>query len=181
MKKTIFLTLLIFAGSIAFAQKKTTTSATILFDATTSLDNLPKAENKTVIAALNPENGTVQFEASIKNFAFANPRIQEHFNGAGWMNSDEFPKATFNGTITNLSAIDFDKNGTYTAQVEGVLTIKGIENKVSTPATIILKDGIINASAGFSVKLADYNIDGAPVKAGKVSSEPKITVTVELR
>lgn len=181
MKKTILFTVLILAGTIAFAQKKTTTSATVNFDATTNIDNLPKAENKTVIAAIDPAKGTVQFEAAIKNFAFSNPRIQEHFNGSSWMNSDEHPKATFNGNITNLSAVSFTKDGTYTANVEGVLTIKGKEGKVVTPATIVVKGGIISATTDFSIKLADYGIEGSAIAAGKVSKEPKITVSAELK
>ena len=114
------------ASMISFAQKKTSTSATIAFDASTAIDDLPKAENKTAIAAIDPEKNTVQFEAAIKNFAFSNPSIQDHFNQKGWMNSDEFPKATFNGVITNPTAVNFKKDGTYNVTVEGDLTLKGI-------------------------------------------------------
>jgi|SRR5687768_10345359 len=181
MKKTTLFTFLILAGSLVFAQKKTTTSATINFDATTSIDNLPKAENKTAIAALDIEKGTVQFEANVKNFAFSNPRIQEHFNADGWLNSEAFPLFTFNGSITNLSEVNFKKDGTYPANVEGVLTIKGKEGKISTPATIIVKGGAINATTEFSIKLSDYGIGGSPIDAGKVAKEPKITVSAELK
>ena len=100
MKKAILSVLIASVSVMAVAQKKTTTSATVAFDASTAIDNLPKAENKTVIAAMDPAKNTIQFEAAVKSFAFSNPRIQEHFNQKGWMNSDEFPKATFNGTIT---------------------------------------------------------------------------------
>jgi hypothetical protein len=47
MKKTILSLALVVATGLLFAQKKTTTSATINFDATTSIDKLPRAENKT--------------------------------------------------------------------------------------------------------------------------------------
>jgi len=181
MKKTTLFTALVLAVSLAFAQKKITTSATINFDASTSLDNLPKAENKTSIAAIDPAKGTVQFEATIKNFAFSNPMMQDHFNGKNWMNSDEFPKATFNGSITNPSAVNFTKDGTYKVNIEGVLTIRGKEGKVATPATVTIKEGAINVLAVFSIKLEDYGIDGAPITAGKVSKEPKISVSAELK
>src|SRR5262245_52418762 len=113
MKRTILSFAVATISMVTFAQKKTSTSAIIAFDASTSIDDLPKAENKTAIAAIDPAKNTVQFEASIKNFAFANPKIQEHFNTKSWLNSDEFPKATFNGVITNPSAINFKKDGTY--------------------------------------------------------------------
>lgn len=164
----------------AVAQKKTSTSAIVAFDASTSIDNLPKAENRTAIAAIDPAKNTVQFEATIKNFAFANPRIQDHFNQQGWMNSDEFPKATFNGTISNPSLVNFKKDGTYNVNVDGDLTIKGKTQKINTPATIVVSGNTLKATAAFSIKLSDYEIDGPPVSGGKVSKEPKISVSAEL-
>ena len=77
MKKSILLLFLIQVSVLLIAQRKTTTSAIIAFDASTAIDNLPKAENKTAVAAIDLEKKTVQFEAAIKNFSFANPRIQD--------------------------------------------------------------------------------------------------------
>jgi len=180
MKKTILSLVIASISMMSFAQKKTSTSATIAFDASTAIDNLPKAENKTAIAAIDPAKNTVQFEAAIKNFAFSNPRIQEHFNQKGWMNSDEFPKATFNGVITNPSAVNFKKDGTYNVSVDGDLTIKGKTQKVTTPATIVVAGNTLKATAAFSIKLSDFGVEGQPITAGKVSGEPKITVNAEL-
>ena len=167
-------------AAVSFGQKKTTTSAIIAFDASTAIDNLPKAENKTAIAAIDPAKGTVQFEAIIKNFDFANPRIQDHFNQKGWMNSEEFPKAVFNGNITNLPDINFKKDGTYAAKISGDLTIHGQTQKINTDAVIVVAGNTIKASSSFSIKLADYGVDGPQVSGGKVSREPKITVSAEL-
>ncbi|HEY6504689.1 MAG TPA: YceI family protein [Chitinophagaceae bacterium] len=181
MKKAIlFLSFVAFAGSI-FAQKKTTTSATVKFDASTAIDNLPKAENKTVIAAINTTTGSIAFEAAVKNFAFTNPTIQDHFNGGNWMNSDKFPTFTYKGNITDLSAVNFAKEGSYTVNTEGVITVKGVEQKISTPATIVIKGTTIAATADFSIKLADFGISGAPIDGGKVAKEPKISVSAELQ
>ena len=88
MKKSILFLSFAVLTAVSFGQKKkVTTSATINFDATTKLDALPKAENKTTVASLNTKTGEVAFEAIVKNFSFANPKIQEHFNGAQWMDS----------------------------------------------------------------------------------------------
>ena len=180
MKKIILSLMIATVSMMAFAQKKTSTSATVAFDATTSLDNLAKAENKTAIAAIDPSKNTVQFEAAIKNFAFANPKIQEHFNQKGWLNSDEFPKANFNGVITNPSAVNFNKDGTYTVTVEGDLTIKDKTQKVKTQATIVVAGKTLKTNASFNIKLADFGVEGQPITAGKVSAEPKINVSAEL-
>jgi polyisoprenoid-binding protein YceI len=182
MKKTILVMALAVLTTVTFAQKKrSTTSATINFDATTSLDNLPKAENKTVVAALNTKNGTVAFESVIKNFTFGNPKIQEHFNSAGWMDSDKFPKATFKGKITNLSAVNFKADGTYTATVEGNLTLHGVTKPVTTTATIKVNGQTISSTSDFAIKVADYGINGPAIGAGKVSTDPKITVAAEFK
>ena len=179
MKKTILSIALVLATGLLFAQKKTTTSAIINFDATTSLDKLPKADNKTVIASLDTKTGKLAFEVNIKNFAFANPRMQEHFNSAGWMDSDQFPVATFKGDITNLSVVNFAKDGTYAVIVKGDLTMHGITKPVEAAASITVSGKTINATSDFTVKLEDYGVNGGAIAAGKVSKEPKISVAAE--
>lgn len=181
MKKTIlFLAFAALAGTV-MAQKKTTTSATVTFDATTEKDALPKAENKAVIAAIDTKSGTVAFEATVKNFAFSNAMIQDHFNGEKWMNSDTYPKFTFKGKINDLSKVNFSKDGTYNVTVAGDLTIRDVTKPLSTPATIVVKNGALAANSSFSIDLAAYNISGAPIDGGKVAKQPKISVTADLK
>ena len=67
--------------------------------------------------------------------------MQGHFNGEKWLNSDEYPSFTFKGNIVDPSSVDFTKDGTYKTEVEGVLSIKGKEQKIKIPGTIIVKDG----------------------------------------
>lgn len=178
--KQIFLSscfaLMAFTG---FAQAKTTTSATVAFDATTPLDALPKAENKTVVAMLNTKSGEVGFEAAVNNFAFSNPTIQEHFNGERWLNSGKFPLFTFQGKITDLGKVNFKKDGTYTVPVEGTLTIKDKSNPLTTTATIVVANGALNTNSNFSFKLSDYGINVGT--QGKIANEPKITVSADFK
>lgn len=178
MKKSILLFALVAVTSASFAQKKlTTTSAIINFDATTSLDNLPKADNKTVVASIDPKTGAIAFEANIKSFSFSNPRMQEHFNNAGWMYSEKFPTATFKGKLANPSDVNFKKDGSYTSEVTGQLTMHGETNPVTSTATFVIKGKTITASTDFTVQLADYKINGGAVGAGKVAKDPKVSVT----
>lgn len=181
MKKiTLFLTLVTLTA-ISFAQTKETTSAVVSFDATTSIDNLPKAENKTVIGELDTKTGDIGFEAAVKNFAFSNPMIQDHFNGEKWMNSGTYPLFTFIGKITDLSKVNFTKNGTYNVPVSGELTVRNVTKPVNTTAKLVVTDGTISATSSFSIKLSDYGITGVPVDAGKIAKEPKITVNAVLK
>jgi len=179
MKKTILSLSLIFIAGSMFAQNLTTSSATVSFDATTPIDALPKADNNTVIASLNTTTGAVLFEAAVNNFAFSNPKIQEHFNGANWMNSASFPKFSFTGKIDKVSKVKFTKDGVYKVTVTGNLTVKGVTKPVKTPATITVTGSKVSAATGFSIVLADYGITGAPIDGGKVAKEPKITVAAQ--
>ena len=179
MKKTILSVALVMATGLLFAQKKTTTSATVAFDATTAIDALPKAENKTVIASLDTKTGTIAFEAAVKSFAFSNPKIQEHFNSKGWMESDQFASATFKGSIANLKEVKFNKDGVYSVTVNGNLTMHGVTKPAQAKGTITVYGKSIKATSDFSVKLEDYKVNGGAIAAGKVSKEPKITVVAE--
>lgn len=179
MKKTILSLALVLSTGLLFAQKKTTTSAVVNFDATTPIDKLPKAENKTAIASLDTKTGKLAFEITIKNFTFSNPRIQEHFNNEGWMNSDKFPTATFTGELTNLKAINFGKDGTYPAIVLGDITIHGITRPMEANGSIVVKDGKITATSDFKIRLEDFGVNGGAIAAGKVSKEPAISISAE--
>jgi polyisoprenoid-binding protein YceI len=182
MKKTILFLALVVAAGATFAQKKkVTTSATISFDATTKLDALPKGDNKTVVASLDTKTGAVAFESVVKSFSFANPKMQEHFNSSMWMDSDKFPSATFKGKITNLSAVKFTTDGTYSATVAGDLTLHGVTKPINTTAAVVVKGGVITTTSDFTIALADYGVNGAAIGAGKVSTDPKITVVAEFK
>lgn len=176
-KATLVLALLVSAATIS-AQKRTTTSGIIKFDATTSQNALPRAENKTVIAAIDPRSGGIAFEAIMKSFSFANPMMQGHFNSVNWLDSDKFPVATFKGKITNLSAVNFSKEGTYPAEVTGDLTLHGIAKPVTAKGTVVIAGKSIAVTSAFTIKVGDYGIEGKAIDAGKVNKEPKISVAV---
>jgi polyisoprenoid-binding protein YceI len=179
MKKTILILAMIAFSGALFAQTKKTTSATVSFDATTALDALPKAENKTVIAEIDTKTGQIGFEAAVKNFAFTNPTIQAHFNEERWLSSDKYPAFTFMGKINDVTKYNFSKNGIYNVTVTGQMTIKDKTNVVTTPATIEVKNGALVATANFTIVLADYGVQVG--NSGKIAAEPKITVSAELK
>lgn len=176
--KKVFLSIgFVISAAIVFAQKVTTTSAVAAFDATTAIDKLPKAENKTVIGSLDKKTGAVMFEAAVGNFAFSNPTMQTHFISERWMNATAFPKISFSGKIDKLAAVKFTKDGTYTSNVSGNLTIKGITKKITTPVKFVVKSGKVAATTSFTVALADYGISAQQIESGKVARIAKVTVS----
>ena len=179
MKKSTLVLAMVFAAGAVFAQKKTTTSATVAFDATTPKDALPKAENKTVIGSVDFTTGDVAFEASVKNFNFSNPKIQEHFNAANWMNSDQFPKFTYTGKIDKVNKVKLNKDGVYKTKVTGTMTIKGVSKPVEANGTATVAGGKVTFSAELKIKLEDFGITGQPIDGGKVAKEPIVSVSAQ--
>jgi polyisoprenoid-binding protein YceI len=177
MKKITLAFALLLAGAGVFAQAKKTTSATISFDASTPADPVAKAENKTVIAAVNTATGAVQFEAAVKNFSFENKKVEEHFNAERWLNSEKFPKFSFNGKITDLGKVKFKKDGTYTVSVTGDLTVKETTKSITTPAIITVTGGKISAVADFLVNLPAY---GVMADGKKIATDAKVSVSADL-
>lgn len=178
MKRIILaLALVALTGSL-YAQKKTTSSATVSFDATTPKDALPKAENKTAIASLNTKTSAVAFEVPVKNFVFPNATIQEHFNGERWLNSDKFKTFTFSGKIADPSKVDFGKDGSYSADVAGTLTVKDKSKDITVPVTFVVKGKTVTASSSFDITLADY---GVQADGEKISKTPKVNVNADFK
>ena len=182
MKKTIMILSLLSVVTFTMAQKKkVTTSANVSFDASTPKDALPKAENKTVVASMDTKTGAIAFEALVKNFTFSNPTMQDHFNGSQWMDSEKNPKASFKGKIINMASINLKKDGTYNVDVSGDLTLHGVTKAVSSSATIVVKGKVVSSTSNFSVKLADYGVNGPAIAAGKVAEEAKIVVAASFK
>ena len=177
MMKSTFLFALMLSSVGLFAQAKKTTSATISFDASTPTDPVAKAENKTVIAAIDPKTGTVQFEAAVKNFSFENKKVEEHFNAERWLNSEKFPKFSFKGKIENPGKLNFKKDGVYTVSVTGDLTIKQTTLPVTAPASITIKSGKISSIANFAVNLPSF---GVMADGKKIAKDAQVTVAADL-
>lgn len=183
MKKSLkILVIAVIAITASFtvqAQKYMTKNGNIKFYSETPIETI-EATNNQVNAALDSQTGDLVFKVLIKSFQFEKALMQEHFN-ENYMESDKFPNSTFVGKVTNLSAIDFSKEGTYEATIEGDLTIHGVTKKISEKGTFTVKAGDkIHGISKFNVKPADYSIKipGAVVK--NIAETIEVTVDIEL-
>ena len=177
MKKLLFIAMVAVAyAAPSFAQKYSTRTAKISFDATApgSPEDITAVNNE-VASILDAKSGDVVFQAPIKSFKFKRALMQEHFN-ENYMESDKYPKSDFKGNISNASSINFSKDGAYDAKVSGKLTIHGVTNDVSVPGTITVKGGNVTMKAAFKVTLADYKISVPGVVADKVGKQATVTL-----
>lgn len=177
MKSRFFLviTTLLLINFSTRAQKVYTKNGSISFFSKSPLENI-SADNNQVMSVLNQQTGEMQFSVLIKSFHFKKALMEEHFN-ENYMESDKYPKATFKGNIVDLSKINMGKDGIYSVQVSGELTMHGVTNKITAPGTITIKSGIAQASGRFTAKLADYKITIPKLVKDNISETIDITVT----
>jgi polyisoprenoid-binding protein YceI len=157
-----------------FGQKLISKNSHIWFSASTPLENI-EAHNRQAVSILDPAAGTLAFNVLVKGFEFKVALMQEHFN-ENYLESDKYPKSSFTGKINNNSEINYKKDGTYTADVSGDLTIHNVTKPVSTKGTIEIKNGVVTAKAQFIVKPADYNITIPALVESKIAKEVSVYV-----
>ncbi len=180
MKKLVLLTVVValFATISATGQSKLVSSKShIKFFSTTPAEDI-EANNTTSVSTINPTTGEIVFSVSMQGFEFEKALMQKHFNSDKFLDTQTNPKAKLKAKITNLSEVDFSKDGTYEADVEGELTIKGVTKPVHEKGKITVKGGKVDASSKFNVTLADYGISFVK---GKPSTNIAKTVEVTLQ
>jgi polyisoprenoid-binding protein YceI len=115
------------------------------------------ATNNRVASVIEIETGKIEFAVLISAFEFEKATMQEHFN-ENYMESKQFPKANFKGTITNMSTVDLKKDGTYNVTITGDMTMHGVTKNITEKGVITVKGGKISATADLDLALADYKI-----------------------
>ena len=147
----IFWVLCFFSG---YAQKLTVEKSTITFFSDGAIEDIT-ATNSKASGLWVKESGQIAFAIPIMDFKFVKKLMQEHFNEK-YMESEKFPKATFEGTVLNFKASAKDPQ---TVSAKGKLTIHGVTREVELPGTAeITPDKKISVKSVFMVKLADHNI-----------------------
>lgn len=181
MKKFIlsFLISILFiaaAGFIPIEGKLISKNAHISFYSHTPLEDIT-AHNYKVLSTLETTSGTVAFSVPMQSFEFEKALMQEHFNNKDFLNTKEFPKAKFEGKITNIGLVDFNKDGVYHTTVTGNLTIKDVTRPITEKGTITIEGKRVNAKTKFNLVLADY---GITFKKGKPSTNVAKEIEISL-
>lgn len=182
MKKSIvslsILLLFVFQIGNLQAQKYLTKTGHAYFMSHTNAIDID-GNNNQAAAILDAETGEMVVIVLIKAFEFTLATADKHFNET-YMESDQFPKATFKGTVPGLKEIDLSKNGKYDVIAEGNLTIHGETNKISKPGNIEVKNGEITLNCNFSVLIDDYKIKVPKSVEDRVAKEVDIKLNMKL-
>ena len=179
MKKLFLLALLFFAfGTAVQAQRFFTRDAKIQFNSDTPMEKI-EGVNKSGTAVIDTKTGRMEWKVLVKNFLFEKALMQEHFN-ENYMESSKFPNATFKGSIADLSAVNFGKDGAYKVTVKGTMTIHGVSKEIEVPGTITVKNGTLLISSNFSVACADYGIQIPSVVRDNIAKEIAVIIDATL-
>jgi len=180
--KFLSITLIAVLGLVAFTpvgDKLVSSKTHIKFFSTTPAEDI-EANNYTAVSTIDKTDGKFVFSVPMQGFEFPKSLMQKHFNQKKFLHTKKHPKAKYVGNITNLSAIDFGTDGTYTAKVDGEMTIRGETNPVNEDATIKVSGGKVSLETKFFITLADYGVEFTKGKPSKnIADKVEVTAIAE--
>ena len=177
MKNLLLLSFFLLPAVKVTAQIKYFTKAgKITFYSKAPLEDIEAVNNK-VTCVWDVNTGQIELGVLMKGFEFEKGLMQEHFN-ENYVESDKYPKAVFTGIIENSKTISLTTDNVITVKVNGTLTIHGVTNPLNTTAVIAVKDGVVEASSGFTIALADYKISIPSIVADKINKSIAISLVI---
>lgn len=152
-------------------------NGTIIFWSDAPLELIKASSNK-LKGIFNAEQKLFAFTLNVNTFkGFNSPLQQEHFN-ENYLESDKFPRASFEGKI--IEDIDLKRDGLYNIRAKGNLTIHGVIQERIIKCEISIKNKVVSVKSNFTVLLADHNITIPKVVNEKLASLIKVEVKAEL-
>lgn len=172
--KTQLIILALSLTGMLHAQKYMTREGKVHFFSDAPMEDI-EAVNEQMSSILNAENGDFAFLVPIKGFIFEKALMQEHFN-ENYLESGQYPNASFKGKIENIDEIDLEKDGTYPAQLKGIMEIHGVKQEMSEEVTLTVKDGKVSIEAKFNARPKDYKIKIPSGKKDNIADLIEVTV-----
>ncbi len=126
----------------------------VSFFSYTSVENI-EAKNNQVLSILDPQKGEIAVSMLMNGFQFKKSLMRMHFNES-YIESDLYPKATFEGTIPNF---DITEGEQVTRLIKGKLTIRDIQKEVTIKTLIKHPDTQTYIFEGtFDIAIKDFAI-----------------------
>jgi len=168
---------LLFTCSNAAAQKiYNTNNGAVIFRSDAPLE-LISAHSSELRGKLDADKKVFAFSVRINTFSGFNSLLQrEHFND-NYLESDQYPTASFSGKI--IEDIDFSADGIYTVRAKGNLAIHGVVQERIIKSDLVIKKGLISIRSNFTVLLEDHNIAIPKIVHEKLASEIKVDVKAD--
>ena len=173
MNKSLLLVVLVSACmNTLSAQKVIARQGQVAFFSYTPVENI-KAANNQVLSIIDLDNNNIAVSMLMNAFIFEKAMMREHFNES-YVESDIFPKATFEGTILGYEPMGDDIQ---TRMIDGVFTMHGKSKNLEIKTKIQKVDNTFVLTGDFMVTVADYSINIPPLLAGNIADN----VTVDFK
>jgi len=173
----ILIVLCFFVSLQLHAQKYYTRSGSTQFEGSEKAFEPIAATNTSTTVILDTRNGNIVSQVFMAGFQFKNALMQEHFN-ENYMDSYQYPKATFKGNLDGFSMANLNTNNTF--DLRGVLAIKGLEKNIQTSVTVKQKDNRMFVSGVFFVSPEDFDISIPSIVRDKIAKQIQIKIDYEL-
>lgn len=143
-------------GTIAVLASKVTRTHRLVFQEWTG--TLDPGDGSPSSASLSFEVRTASVVSDPDDRGMMSEKLDEHLKSGDFLDVESFPTAAFASTAIQPAA---DGTG-YT--ITGDLTVKGITQSITFPATVTTTAGTIAAKAEFSLNRKDFNVmyEGKP-------------------
>lgn len=139
-----------------------------------------KAESQQVVSILDVKEGKLVATMLMRSFNFRKALMQEHFN-ENYVESSKYPKASFNGTVTNIDQLDLTKDGKYTLDVKGEITLHGVTKPLEVKAEATVSNGSLQARAVFPLTVKDFEIEVPRLVVDNIAEVVEVTVAFNYR
>ncbi|MES2457016.1 MAG: YceI family protein [Bacteroidota bacterium] len=163
--RLICLAVLVFVYNGLYAQNYVSKSLRLSIFSSTPLEDI-KAVSDQGTGVIVAKTREVVVQLSVKTLEFDRKLMQEHFN-ENFIESDKYPVAKFKGVLD--AAVDLGRDGDYTTNVTGVLSVHGVDKQRTIPCKITVKAGVINVDSQFKVACADHRIEIPKLVFAKVA------------
>jgi polyisoprenoid-binding protein YceI len=115
----------------------------------------------------------------MKSFSFEKALMQQHFN-ENYVESDKFPRAEFEGRISDFGKADFSTSKSQKLTAKGKMTIHGVTREIIIEGTMAYSGGKYKLDAVFIIKPADYDIKIPASVKDNIAEEIQVTLAATL-
>lgn len=167
------------ASKLMAQEKYIDKNGIIIFEASEKLFEEVKATNESVTVILNTETNQIASLALMKGFHFKNSLMEEHFN-ENYVESEDYPKATFKGKFIDFNANDLNENSTEVS-VEGVLELHGKQKQIYSKLIVQKIGNMVSMTGEFIVTPGDFDIKIPKIVRNKIAKEVIVKLNFKLK
>lgn len=146
----------------------------VSFFSTAPMEDI-KAESKQVVTIFDIKEGKIVASMLMRSFNFRKALMQEHFN-ENYVESHQYPKASFTGTVTNIDDVDLTKEGKYSLDVTGEITLHGVTKPLKLKADVVVAGGSLQVKAVFPLTVKDFKIEVPRLVVDNIAEVVEVTV-----